>query len=509
MVEEAAPPRKRRNLGRSFKGCFECLEGRVKCDERRPVCGVCERKGRECVFPDSDNFVNMTSSAAGPVLPNKCRRILNTVAIQQIEAPNIESPSVEDSSETDNGGSSLTRRGLKKLSALESGRMNCLELPAFSRESIHLDPLASMSPQALYEDFVRYTSQRLLAIPSKDNPIPSILCRLSSYSEQFYNIMLAHSACHQALLFGFPDTPTTHALLGRCYADLSANAFDNNEHASLFGALLSLLESDRGSDKEWERCAKFTIDAFNARRDRQTRESLNNEPGSLLAARSLAFRLMGRSIAIWNMVRETPLEFLCKPEFWPEWREDGMDCVSGMPLNAIPFFSEVGELIHLSNSLGYNRSVALRAWKVHSSLSNNLLSDTEIFDESSALYNLYHLTFKVHLYRRVFKFPSSHVYVRTDISRMLHLLDTFIPENSPVQMRCLFILMALCCECSISDTYHRDSLRRRIAYMDTDGLALNRKVRMSLDRFWSSPYLLLEGIETQEKREMRSGRISN
>jgi hypothetical protein len=31
-------------------GCRACKTGRVKCDERRPVCRRCERSGRECVF---------------------------------------------------------------------------------------------------------------------------------------------------------------------------------------------------------------------------------------------------------------------------------------------------------------------------------------------------------------------------------------------------------------------------------------------------------------------------
>jgi hypothetical protein len=34
--------------GRSRNGCLDCKKAKVKCDEERPFCGTCKRRGRQC-----------------------------------------------------------------------------------------------------------------------------------------------------------------------------------------------------------------------------------------------------------------------------------------------------------------------------------------------------------------------------------------------------------------------------------------------------------------------------
>ncbi|KAL0573941.1 hypothetical protein V5O48_008010 [Marasmius crinis-equi] len=50
--------RKIRTHRKSRLGCIQCKKRRVKCDEKRPVCGSCERRRTECIFeyyiPDAD-----------------------------------------------------------------------------------------------------------------------------------------------------------------------------------------------------------------------------------------------------------------------------------------------------------------------------------------------------------------------------------------------------------------------------------------------------------------------
>jgi hypothetical protein len=43
-------PRKGRSAPRSRNGCLMCKQRRVRCDERRPVCGHCTRLELECIF---------------------------------------------------------------------------------------------------------------------------------------------------------------------------------------------------------------------------------------------------------------------------------------------------------------------------------------------------------------------------------------------------------------------------------------------------------------------------
>lgn len=35
---------------RSRRGCFECRKRKVKCDERRPLCKLCEKGDREVYY---------------------------------------------------------------------------------------------------------------------------------------------------------------------------------------------------------------------------------------------------------------------------------------------------------------------------------------------------------------------------------------------------------------------------------------------------------------------------
>lgn len=63
MLSTAAPTassngpvrKKRKSRGRGLRtttGCRTCRTRHMKCDEKRDICGPCERSGRECVYKD-------------------------------------------------------------------------------------------------------------------------------------------------------------------------------------------------------------------------------------------------------------------------------------------------------------------------------------------------------------------------------------------------------------------------------------------------------------------------
>lgn len=50
QLEMDIPARKKRYTKRSRSGCFQCGDHHQKCDERRPICSLCETRGRACQY---------------------------------------------------------------------------------------------------------------------------------------------------------------------------------------------------------------------------------------------------------------------------------------------------------------------------------------------------------------------------------------------------------------------------------------------------------------------------
>ncbi|KAK1232435.1 hypothetical protein PQX77_004411 [Marasmius sp. AFHP31] len=50
MSDPASIKKVIRSHKKSRMGCVQCKKRRVKCDERRPICGTCERRKTDCVF---------------------------------------------------------------------------------------------------------------------------------------------------------------------------------------------------------------------------------------------------------------------------------------------------------------------------------------------------------------------------------------------------------------------------------------------------------------------------
>jgi hypothetical protein len=52
---ESPARKKRKSRGRGLRtttGCRTCRTRHMKCDEQKPICGPCERSGRDCAYKD-------------------------------------------------------------------------------------------------------------------------------------------------------------------------------------------------------------------------------------------------------------------------------------------------------------------------------------------------------------------------------------------------------------------------------------------------------------------------
>ncbi|KAH7263795.1 hypothetical protein BKA59DRAFT_466716 [Fusarium tricinctum] len=57
MTETIANTALRRKL-RAKTGCFTCRQRRKKCDEKSPICDLCNSSGRECIWPSADDMLD-------------------------------------------------------------------------------------------------------------------------------------------------------------------------------------------------------------------------------------------------------------------------------------------------------------------------------------------------------------------------------------------------------------------------------------------------------------------
>ncbi|KAI3602383.1 c6 transcription [Moniliophthora roreri] len=72
MESEGSQPKKRfvKSHTKSRSGCLTCKQRRVKCDEVHPICGSCNRRNTDCVWPDSMKSADSpTSQSEEPSLP--------------------------------------------------------------------------------------------------------------------------------------------------------------------------------------------------------------------------------------------------------------------------------------------------------------------------------------------------------------------------------------------------------------------------------------------------------
>ncbi|KAG7896340.1 hypothetical protein KL905_001796 [Ogataea polymorpha] len=85
------PGAKRKFHKKSRKGCSTCKKRRVKCDEKRPVCGNCDRMGIQCVY----NIPAPTVQATQDILTNE--HILNSsgsLPIQEQKQNTLKPPEI-------------------------------------------------------------------------------------------------------------------------------------------------------------------------------------------------------------------------------------------------------------------------------------------------------------------------------------------------------------------------------------------------------------------------------
>lgn len=453
----------------------------MKCDEKKPACTACLRRGVDCDFPPI-NIVRILPSENGIIRKRHAYKRKDS----ELSRPRL---SLEEASSPT---STALVANICQFPAREPSPEpieKFFDVGKFYQEMCinvrDLDPLVNFPPQALFDYFVRFSSQRLVILPFDANPFATLLPQLALKSVPFYDLILAYSATHKALLLGRTGTPTSTALVDSCHYHMYNSREFTSDGALLFVALLSQLEADRGNLKQWRECAMQAIRMIKLRAQSRGLSDYIEAHDAASMLRMIALKLIGSDIAIGNIDEESPLDFLRDSSFWPQWHHSQADIITGIPPNSVPLFAEVAELVHLSRAGLEPHLLHLRALRAIMRLNEGLLEDDSM-GEISVLSKLYQLAFKVHVYRRALHFQSPHPHVRHIVSYMLNLIDRGIPESSLIHTRMPFVISTICCECDPEDTHHRESLRRRLEAMDSDGFVLNRKVRETLEKNWDN-----------------------
>lgn len=471
---------------RSHSGCKSCRRRKVKCDEKKPICGACNRRGVDCVFPQ----INIVQ-----VLPGEQRSVRKRNCSQRSKKPQNTRALIENSQENNTTTVPNTLQSLQHGTPSPEPIESFFDVGRFIQEMCisarDLDPLVDLTPEALFDHFVRFSSQRLVALPFDENPFAILLPRLASKSTSFYNLILAYSASHKALLLGLTDTPTTRALVDSCHYAMANSTDFTVDGALLFAALLSQLEADRGNLKQWQICAMQAIKMIKTRAQSRELSEYTEAHDAASMLKMIALKMVGSDIAIGNIDEDSPLDFLRDLSFWPRWSHSQGDVITGFDPNSVPVFAEVAELIHLTRAVGLSHAILTRGLRVIMRLNDGIFEDT-CMNEISVLSKLYQLSFKVHVYRRVLRFRSPHPHVRRIVSYMLDLIDRGIPESSLIHTRMPFVISTLCCECDPADNWRRASLKRRLEAMDSDGFVLNRSIRETLEQNWDDLSGLLD-----------------
>lgn len=462
--------------------------GKKKCDEQKPICTSCLKREVVCKYPPI-NIVQFYPQVLDENYKNDPRKISEDMGSSIDISPQKSvlpwCPTMVSATQSFRRFELFSNQPIESYldqeSLLQNTNMNFRDL----------DPLINLPPQAHFDYFTNYSSQRLVVLPTDPNPFSTLLPKLALNSRPFYDLIVACGASHKALLLGCAETSISRALVDRCHSYMVHHNNFTPDGALLFVALLSQLEADIGHLRQWQECAVEAIQIVKVlSKSKKFSEYIEAEDCASIL-KLAALKLVGSDIVLGNIDEEYPLITSLDLSFWPLWPDSQADFITGIPPNAIPLFAEVADMIHLSKNWRPAYSVFARALKAIMRL-NDGISATNLSGEIFVLSKLYYLSFKVHLYRRVLRFPSHHPHVRHTVACMLTSIESGIPECSFIHSRMPFVMTTLCCECDLADNKHRKSLKRRLKSMDGDGFALNRHVREVLEQNWNDMSGLME-----------------
>ena len=493
---------------RSRTGCQQCRTRRIKCDETRPFCVNCAKKGIECTYETRFQWIKQDVTPYKPCKTGSGRRKGPISRKRQKEAKErsnrqfkaalrqvFQSEMIEldfephDDPVTElNGPGSLTqfkkfvvKKKQPKNSLVEDSniKLNNPSLPSLltppfpetmdalpvnmisvpQKVEITYYPLSELSDHSFFDHFVRYTADTLVPVPYEESPFLRLLPTMAGVNENIRDLLVAFGAVHMVRCKRISstldpgDNEKVQELIDRCaiwhsnnFPGFGSDADDSSSETHLVSStLLALIEAERGNATQWCYYAKFAVDLINSRPS-YTDWDLTSE------ANSMVFRLIGAMCATGNLSfsRNNQIGF----PLWPEWA-GSIDFLTGFDLNFLKYFGEAAELLSLQQRLIQENgpylmkelaSINNKALRI-SLIMNDFWVETYLPDSDvSALCILYQEALKIHIYRRLFNLPRRHMHVQGLIDTMTRRLDRWIPSSSSIQRHMLLILVTIAVE---------------------------------------------------------------
>ncbi|CAE7010512.1 C6 zinc finger domain containing protein [Pyrenophora teres f. teres] len=184
MSGNARPKKKRRGGPRSRTGCTTCKRRHTRCDEKRPVCGNCERLNLECELPENSTWSTPHIDAAH-------------------EEPNYDAPSLVD---------------VFRL------RMNDLDLPEDLSSGQTYIPVNSISPLESESTGTSSQKNKIRLNPESAFLLQTYVRTVASWMDIF-----DHGSTYQ---YKIPQLVLSSPLLFHCVCAFTANylALSNSNH---------------------------------------------------------------------------------------------------------------------------------------------------------------------------------------------------------------------------------------------------------------------------------------
>ncbi len=126
--------------GRSRNGCIDCKKAKVKCDEERPFCGTCKRRGRRCsgyvAIPKGHSptsatrpFLETTTPRDAQYELSEAQRSSTSLSVVQASSPSLSEVSRASFSPPADSNALMQLRLLKSIAPFPPGTINPTDEP--------------------------------------------------------------------------------------------------------------------------------------------------------------------------------------------------------------------------------------------------------------------------------------------------------------------------------------------------------------------------------------------
>lgn len=427
----------------------------MKCDEVRPSCGACVKKGTSCDYQVKLNWLGSVAQVRTPAEVTRYKR-------KMVSHSSADSP-----------------RFFSADFATINTPITFVEQPHPLVNS-KLDPVPNLKFREHFDFFVNVTGVNLVPVPYADNPFVNVLPKLALANETLYDLLVAYGAAHRDMLLknGNRSEVLVTTLVEKVKSTLSVmqTVDPDSDMALTLAAVLSSLDVDRNRPT-WRHYAQMVLDIL----DRCPRD-LSGPHGDL---HSFVMRLTAFMEVMGSLSANT-FSQLPAVSWWPRW-SGSFDYLTGVDLNVLPLFAEVANLVqqreYCALSLHDLSRLYRRGLQIFQLLGDYWFEEYRPVNEISAMCLLFQQALQVHIYRRLFSFNLEHEYVQRLVRRMTRMFDQYIKEDSTIQCNMAFIIVTAASEALDEDM--RKSYLRRLKTMERAGFAYASSVSSAIEECWS------------------------